>query len=427
MTSFDVARVRGLYPTLGAGTAHLDGSFGALQPEIGHPGDHHHAAVLAGPARLQLGAVAAAPQPRSRRPARAVADLVGGAAPDAVVLGASLSTLLARFAGGHLARTGSSATRSSSSRLDPDAGAAGRCWPRPARAASSSGGPRSTWRPASCPTGSTTSSITGAPASSPCRWPTRPPARCPTSGRSPTSPIDAVRWSSSMPGPPSAPADRHRGPRRRPDRASRRRLRRTDGGARWSPGPACCRARRRRAPCRSRSASSSARCRSSCSDGVTAAVDHLAGLDESRQGSRRERLIASIAAAGADERRSTPASTRRCGRCRASPCSARPPSGCPCWRSRWPAHPARSARLAAHGVSVWTGGGLSELMTAFGADELGAGYVGLMPHTTPAEVDQLLDGLTAGLTRAAAPCRCARWTPSAGGPPPRRRGSAPGR
>jgi hypothetical protein len=44
---------------------------------------------------------------------------------------------------------------------------------------------------------------------------------------------------------------------------------------------------------------------------------------------------------------------------------------------------------------VWTGGGgLSELMTAFGADEIGgAVYVGLMPHTTTGEIDQLLDGL----------------------------------
>ena len=31
--SFDVARVRGLYPTVGAGTVHLDGSFSTLHPE----------------------------------------------------------------------------------------------------------------------------------------------------------------------------------------------------------------------------------------------------------------------------------------------------------------------------------------------------------------------------------------------------------
>jgi selenocysteine lyase/cysteine desulfurase len=53
--------------------------------------------------------------------------------------------------------------------------------------------------------------------------------------------------------------------------------------------------------------------------------------------------------------------------------------------------------LARRGVSVWTGpSGQSALMAAFGADEFGgAVFAGLMPHTTAAEVDQLLDGLTA--------------------------------
>ena len=31
--SFDVARVRGLYPTLGSGIVHLEGTYSALQPE----------------------------------------------------------------------------------------------------------------------------------------------------------------------------------------------------------------------------------------------------------------------------------------------------------------------------------------------------------------------------------------------------------
>jgi selenocysteine lyase/cysteine desulfurase len=51
--------------------------------------------------------------------------------------------------------------------------------------------------------------------------------------------------------------------------------------------------------------------------------------------------------------------------------------------------------LERYRVSVWTGeGGLGELMTAFGADELGgAVYVGLAPHTSPGEIDQLLTAL----------------------------------
>ncbi|MDT4938640.1 MAG: hypothetical protein QOG80_2311, partial [Pseudonocardiales bacterium] len=51
--------------------------------------------------------------------------------------------------------------------------------------------------------------------------------------------------------------------------------------------------------------------------------------------------------------------------------------------------------LQRHGVSVWTGpSGMTELVSAFGADELGgASYVGLMPYTAPHEVDQLLDAL----------------------------------
>jgi len=51
--------------------------------------------------------------------------------------------------------------------------------------------------------------------------------------------------------------------------------------------------------------------------------------------------------------------------------------------------------LARRGVSVWTGPcGLSQLMTAFGADEIGgASFAGFMPHTTLGEVDQLLAGL----------------------------------
>ena len=53
--------------------------------------------------------------------------------------------------------------------------------------------------------------------------------------------------------------------------------------------------------------------------------------------------------------------------------------------------------LHRHNISVWTGpSGMSELLRAFGADELGgAVFIGLMPHTAASEVDQLLDALKA--------------------------------
>src|SRR5579863_870822 len=94
--AFDVARVRGLYPTLGAGTAHLDGPFSTLMPETviraiiatlrGSP---------AQPGSSSPASVRAAASVEGAR--EAIADLVGGQA-DSVVLGGNLSTLIARFA-----------------------------------------------------------------------------------------------------------------------------------------------------------------------------------------------------------------------------------------------------------------------------------------------------------------------------------------
>ena len=51
--------------------------------------------------------------------------------------------------------------------------------------------------------------------------------------------------------------------------------------------------------------------------------------------------------------------------------------------------------LARHGVSVWSGPTqVDALLRSFGADEHGgACFIGLMPHTTVAEVDLFLDGL----------------------------------
>jgi selenocysteine lyase/cysteine desulfurase len=57
--------------------------------------------------------------------------------------------------------------------------------------------------------------------------------------------------------------------------------------------------------------------------------------------------------------------------------------------------PALGEYLAGRGVSVWTGpSGVTQLMAAFGADELGgAAFAGFMPHTTFTEVDRLIAAL----------------------------------
>ncbi|MCU1658795.1 MAG: cysteine desulfurase family protein subfamily, partial [Pseudonocardiales bacterium] len=128
--SFDVARVRGLYPTVGTGTAHLDGSFSALQPE----------SVI----RAIIATLRSSPsQPgsrssRSQRSAtsvlqarRAVADLVG-ATPDSIVLGHSVASLLLRFAT-LLSRDWQFGDEVVLSRLDADVNL--RPWIRAARAA----------------------------------------------------------------------------------------------------------------------------------------------------------------------------------------------------------------------------------------------------------------------------------------------------
>lgn len=132
-------------------------------------------------------------------------------------------------------------------------------------------------------------------------------------------------------------------------------------------------------------------------DGFTAAVDHLAALDEHATGTRRERLVASMSAAGAYTRglydhldaalRELPGVTVLGAADRSLPVAAFTVAG----------HTPDQvgAYLARHGVSVWTGpSGMSGLLRAFGADELGgAAFVGLMPHTAAAEVNQLVEAM----------------------------------
>ena len=96
VASFDVARVRGLYPTLGGATAYLEGSLAALQPE---------SVVRALIATLRSSPAQPGSQTeRSRRAAfsmlqarGAIGDLVG-APGEHVVLGPSVGAMVMRFA-----------------------------------------------------------------------------------------------------------------------------------------------------------------------------------------------------------------------------------------------------------------------------------------------------------------------------------------
>jgi cysteine desulfurase family protein (TIGR01976 family) len=131
--------------------------------------------------------------------------------------------------------------------------------------------------------------------------------------------------------------------------------------------------------------------------GATAAVDHLAGLDQRAHGTRRERLAQSIGAAGLHTSalfdyleqglRHQPHVTAL------GPLANRLPVLAFTVARHNPSQVADA--LARNGVSVWTGPTeVEDLLTAFGASELGgASFLGLMPHNTKAEVDLLLDGL----------------------------------
>ncbi|MCW2496243.1 aminotransferase class V-fold PLP-dependent enzyme [Jatrophihabitans sp.] len=140
--------------------------------------------------------------------------------------------------------------------------------------------------------------------------------------------------------------------------------------------------------------------------GATAAVDHLAGLDQRAVGTRRQRLTASITAA----RRHTSALLDYLEQgLQHQPhvtvlgsLTDRVPVLAFTVARHTPDQVAEA--LERNGVSVWTGPtDVEALLESFGADEHGgATFVGLMPHTTAAEIDLLLDGL---FTLRAAPRR----------------------
>jgi cysteine desulfurase family protein (TIGR01976 family) len=391
--SFDVARVRGLYPTVGAGTAHLEGSFSALHPE----------SVI----RAIIGTLRSSPsQPgsrsaRSQRSAtsvlqarRAVADLVGVTA-DSVVLGNTLASLLLRFAG-LLSRDWQFGDEVVLSRLDADVNL--RPWIRAARAA----GGVVRWAEVDVETGelpawqyeqliNRRTRIVTVPLANPATG-TVPDVRAiadlahrhgalvivDAGAALPHLPLDVGAMGADL---LAVSVTTFGGPTMAALAARPGLLLEMEGDVhmpvpqRFEFGPLPV----------------------ELLDGCTAAVDHLADLDEHATGTRRERIIASVTAAGDYER----------GLYERLDHGLRAMRGVTVLGTATDRLPMAAFTVARHspdqvgdflqrrGVSVWTGPtGMTELMSALGADELGgASYVGLMPHTAAKEVDQLLDVL----------------------------------
>jgi cysteine desulfurase family protein (TIGR01976 family) len=394
VTNFDVARVRGLYPTLGAGTAHLEGSFGALQPE----------SVI----RAIISTLRSAPaQPGSRslrsqystaaavQARAAVADLVGGSA-EAVVLGDSLATLVVRLVQ-LIAQDWQLGDEIVVSRLDNDVVR------RPLLSAARAQGAVVRWAEVDLDTGelpawqyehliTRRTRFVSVPLANPATG-VIPDVRAiadlahrhgalvsvDAGAAASYLPLDIVSLGADLLGISAAAFG---GPTVAAVATRPGLLHELDGD---TAGPVPQRFEFGPLPVE-------------LLGGFTAAVDHLAALDEYAEGTRRERLLSSLTTAGAYQRRLYERLDR----------SLRQMPGVTVLGSTTERVPVLAFTIAGrhpdevgdalqrHGVSVWTGGGgLSELMSAVGADELGgAVYVGLMPHTAPAEIDQLLDGLS---------------------------------
>lgn len=132
-------------------------------------------------------------------------------------------------------------------------------------------------------------------------------------------------------------------------------------------------------------------------EGAVAAVDHLASLDSSATGTRRERLLWSVTAAGEHTAqlyatldkglREIPGVTVLGESVHRLPVLAFTVDG-------YTADEVGDA-LNSKRIAVWSGPvGLSELATSFGLDEVGgAVHVGLMPYSNSAEVTRLLDAV----------------------------------
>ncbi len=391
--SFDVARVRGLYPTLGAGIAYFDGNFSALQPET----------VI----RAIITTLRSSPtQPgsrsaRSQRSAatvessrRAIGDLVG-ATPDCVVLGANVPTLIDRFAGliAHEWQLGDEIVIS---RLDDDSNV------RPWLTAAKTVGAIVRWAEVDVETGELPEWQYDRLISRRTRLVTVPLANLSTGAIPDTRHIaDLAHAAGALvvvdagAALPHMPLDMSElgadllgvsisgfgGPTVGAMVAREGLLYEIDED---STAPVPQRYELGSLPVE-------------LLDGVVAAVDHLASLDEWASGSRRQRLVASLTATGEYERQLFALLDRRLRSTPGVTVLGSPTRRVPLVSFAVDGHKPSEVGdfLQQRGVSVWTGAnGMNHFMTALGADELGGTvHAGLMPHTTRAEIEQLARAL----------------------------------
>ena len=394
VVSFDVARARGLYPTVSEATAHLDGAFSALHPE---------SVIRAIVATLRSSpAQPGSASDRSKRASRsvadarrAVADLVGVDAED-VVLGHSASSLMIRFAT-LISRDWQLGDEVLLSRLDSDLTV--RAWLRVARRAAAV----ARWAEVDVETGelpawqyaggliNERTKVVNLPLANPATG-TVPNVRAIADLAHAYGALVVVDAGAALPHLPidiealgadllTVSAMTFGGPTVAAMAAAPGVLDRLDEDPllpipeRFEFGPLPV----------------------ELLDGLTAAVDHLAGLDEWASGSRRERIVASLTAAGEYEQhlyalldeglRAIPGVTVLGTATDRLPMAAFSVAG---------HDPSRVGEyLQQRGISVWTGpSGVTELLTAFGADEFGgAAFVGVMPHTAKREIYLLLQAL----------------------------------
>jgi cysteine desulfurase family protein (TIGR01976 family) len=390
---FDVARVRGLYPTLGEGIAHLDGTYSALQPETviraiittlrlapAQPGSTS--------LRSQRGAVSVA------NARQAIADLVGST-PDCVVLGSNVSTLLQRFAW-LVAREWQLGDEIVVSRLDHDANV------RPWVTAAKTVGAIVQWAEIDVETGAlpdwqyeklinTRTRVVTLPLANPVTGAVPDVRRIAdlvhamgavlivdAGAALPHMPIDMWQLGADLLGVSTATFG---GP--------------TAGAVVARPGLLHEIDEDSAAPVLQGYEIGSLPIE--LLDGVTAAIEHLASLDESATGSRRQRLLTSIAAAEDYQRRLFAMLDVRLRQLRGLTVLGSGTERVPVLAFTVAGHPPASVGdfLRTRGISVWTGpNGMSQLMLSLGADELGgAVHVGIMPYTTATEVDHLVRAL----------------------------------
>jgi cysteine desulfurase family protein (TIGR01976 family) len=395
---FDVARVRGLFPTLGDGYIHLDGPAGTLIPESVA---RSVSAALRVPLSNRHG-----PFPSSARAdalvdaaRRAVADLVGGE-PAGVILGANMTTItysLART----LAKTWKVGDEIVVSRLDHDANV------RPWLAAAKSAGAGVRWAEVDIETCelpewqyddliTRRTRLVAVTAASNAVG-TRPDVRAIAERAhqvgalvhvdgvhaTPHGPIDMVELGADF---FATSAYKWGGPHVSATAASPAVLDRLEPD-KLVPAPNA-------VPDRFETGTPAFELMA----GAVAAVDHLAGLDDTATGSRRARLLTSMAAV---QRYEASVFSRLESGLRSmlhvytlgSPADRAPTVSFSVegWKPR-----AVTEELARRGICAWDGDYYAyELMESLGVGELGGAVrVGLVHYNTAHEVDRLLDALS---------------------------------